>query len=95
MLFWWEIVQRRWRFRENRDSSSAQLKVVMCFINFPSVRPWVISPLKILSIIAGESHASLIRCETYRTSAILVEIDEEWSKADRRYVVWDDRGSTC
>ena len=28
-------------------------------------------------------------------SAILIEIDEEWSNADRRYIVWDDRGSTC
>jgi transposase-like protein len=28
-------------------------------------------------------------------SAILIEIDEEWSNADRRYIVWDDSGSTC
>ncbi|MEN8213548.1 MAG: transposase [Pseudomonadota bacterium] len=28
-------------------------------------------------------------------SAILVEIDEEWSNAERRYVVWNEHDSTC
>lgn len=28
-------------------------------------------------------------------SAILVEIDEEWSNAERRYIVWNDKSSTC
>ncbi len=28
-------------------------------------------------------------------SAILVEIDDEWTNANQRYIVWDDNDSTC
>ncbi|NKB77248.1 MAG: IS256 family transposase, partial [Gammaproteobacteria bacterium] len=37
------------------------------------------------------NEASLLRL----VSAILVEIDDEWSNADKRYIVWnDDNDST-